>query len=442
MKTYLGKVKAGAAAASVLGLLALTACSSGSADAGASGDTSGGASGGKTEVTFAYLGDVGTEAAWDALFSEFAKMDTGITLKAIPIPTSNWAEFSNIVAQRLAGGDDIDIVQVATEGQRMFASKDVLEPLQPYFDRDAELVEDYFSDINPKLKEFNETYASNPNGEVVFVPGGFNTVGMYLNKNVFANAGVDIPEDGQWTWDEFLDAGRKVRDSGADFIRLQSAYFTTIMPFLTTNGASTFDETWTTPQVNSPEAIEAATFMRTIIEEGLSAEPGGEYDEYSLYAQDKLAIVPGGRWPVLSLREVEAVDKTVMVHWPTNTKNGSPIGWDAWNITKASDSKDAAWEFIKFLMSKEAGEYFASVGGTIVPARDSVANSNFFTDNAPEGVTRLSDAVGYATPIPSPDRGAEAQLAIEEYFHLILTGNRSPQDALNALQKELEDLAG
>src|SRR5690606_8662019 len=134
----------------------------------------------------------------------------------------------------------------------------------------------------------------------------------------------------------------------------------------------------------------------------------------------KLASLTGGRWPVLGVRDLDMVDDTVIVNWPTKVGNGSPVGWDAWNITKNSENKEAAWTFIKFLMSKEAGSYFAEVGGTIVPARVSVANSPALTDNAPEGTVRLSEAMSWATPIPSINQGAEAQKTIEEAWGTII----------------------
>ena len=134
------------------------------------------------------------------------------------------------------------------------------------------------------------------------------------------------------------------------------------------------------------------------------------------------------------------VADTVVVNWPTKTTNGSPVGWDAWNIAKNSKNQEAAWTFIKFLMSKDAGEYFATIGGTIVPARESVAKSSAFTDNAPEGSIRLSEAMSYATPIPSIDRGAEAQKVIEEAWLTIISGQGDAKATLDAAQTKLESL--
>ena len=436
MRHPISRIIAVAAAAATATAL-LVGCTGGDGGGGATGSPDSG------DLTFVYMGDADQQKAFNSLFAEFNKEYPDIELKAVGIPSGNWATFSTTVATRLAGGQKIDIIQVATEGQRLFASKGILEDLAPYIAQDQDVVDDYFGDINPNLVKFNEEFASGPDGETVFIPGGFNTMAMYLNKSVFEAAGVPIPEDGNWTWDEFVAAGKQIKEkTGAYLTGAGGGYFVDVMPWLTTNGASTFNEDWSTPTYNTPEAVESAEFARNLVEMGLAPEPGGQFDANTAFKQGKLATLNGGRWPVLGIRDMDMVDQTVVVNWPTNTTNGSPVGWDAWNITKNSQNKQAAWTFIKFLMSQEAGEYFATIGGTIVPARESVANSAAFTDNAPEGTVRLSEAMAFATPIPSIDQGAEAQKAIEEAWGTIISGQGDAQDTLDAAQEKLESLVG
>ena len=116
------------------------------------------------------------------------------------------------------------------------------------------------------------------------------------------------------------------------------------------------------------------------------------------------------------------------------------VGWNGYPIMKASKKKDDAWTFIKFLISKEGSSTFAQLGGTIVPARKSIANSQSFLEDAPKGTEYLYQALSYATPIPSPDKGAAIQKAIEDGWKQVLTGNAAPADALGKAQTALEGL--
>ncbi|PSL05148.1 carbohydrate ABC transporter substrate-binding protein (CUT1 family) [Haloactinopolyspora alba] len=402
----------------------------------------GGSDGGSTKgaLSFVYMGDAEQQDQFEKLFAEFNKVHPEIELDAQGIPSGNWATFANTVSTRIAGGQVPDIVQIATEGQRIFASKGLLEPLDDFIAQDKKLVDDYFADINPNLVKWNTEYASH-DGQTYYMPGGFNTMCLYVNTEIFAAAGVEIPAEGTWTWDEFAAAGERIKQkTGAFLIPANSGYFTDVMPWLTTNGTSPLNADWSAATLDSPEAAEAAAFVRDLVEAGLAPEPGGQFDAPSQMKQGKLATLGGGRWPVIDLRRLGLVEKTMVMAWPTRTGHGSPIGWDAWPIMKASKNKEDAWTFLKFLISKEAASFFATLGGTIVPARRSVAASPDFLDNAPAHSERLSEAVSYATPIPSPDRGAECQQVIEEAWLKVLSGNGAADETLAAANEKLGTL--
>lgn len=392
---------------------------------------------GESGLTFVYRGDANQQEAFNALFSEFNKVHSDIVLEAQGIAADDWGIFSNTVATRIAGGQVPDIIQVATEGQRIFASRNLLEPLDSFLESNAD-VDDYFDDIDPNLVEWNTRYASH-DGSPYYVPGGYNTVCLWLNKETFEAAGVPIPGE-QWTWDQFYDAAEQFRDAGVYILPISSDYFTGVMPWLLTNGASTINEDWNEAIYNSPAAIEAAEFCRTMIAEGFAPEPGGAFDVSEALAEGTLACTAGGRWPVIEMRRLDLVDKMKIVPMPQRAGYGSPVGWDAWPITRASEKKDDAWTFISFMMSTEASSFYASEGGTIVPARLSVATSDDFLQNAPEGSEYLSEAISYATPIPSPDRGAESQTLIQEAWSEVLTGQETAADALNRANLQLNDL--
>lgn len=427
-------------AAAAPAFASLASCSSGPSAAKA---TTGMGSATKGKLTFAYMGDVSQQPGFKALFALFNKKFPGITLTAQAIPSNNWATFTNAVATKIAGGSQIDVINIATEGQRLFASKGILTPLEPFIKQDQGVVDEYWSDCDANLKKWNTQYAST-DGKTYYMPGGFNTMALYANKELFAKAGVSLPES-QWTWDDFMSAGKQILNKTGAFLipaayGATSGYFIDVMPWLTTNGASTFNTDWTKATYDSPAAIESANFARSLVEQGLAPKPGGQFDAPSQMAKGKLAMFGGGRWPTINIRDLKIVDKVQIVNWPIKTGQGSPVGWDAWPITASSQNKQAAWTFIKFLISKEAGEFFATLGGTIVPARNSVANSAAFTDNAPVGSTLLSDALKYATPIPSPDRGAECQKIIEDSWLSVISGNAKAEKALPAANIKLNAL--
>jgi multiple sugar transport system substrate-binding protein len=388
------------------------------------------------ELSLAYLGTADQQKAWEALFALFAEKYPNIKLKAQANAANNWAAFFDQISTQIAGGKIPDLIQVATEGQRLFASRGLVEPIDDVLERDKEELADFFADIHPNLVTWNQQHSS-PDGKTYYLPGEFNTMCVWYNIEVLQKAGVEEPTD-DWTWDDFLAAGQKIAGTGVFGMHVEPAYFVGIMPWLLTNGASTLNDDWTQATVNTPAAIESASFMRSLVEQKISPEPGGTFDQFTAMAQGKLAMFGGGRWPVINMRNLNAIDKIKIVAWPQKTQKGSPIGWNAYPIMKGTKNKEAAWAFVKFIASKEASEYFAQQGGTIVPPRRSVANSDAFLANAPVGSEKLYAALDYSTPIPSPDKGNVVQKAIEDAWKQILSGNAKPEDALGKLNEDIQ----
>ena len=120
------------------------------------------------------------------------------------------------MATRLAGGQQLDVVQIATEGQRIFVTKGLLEPLDDYIKKDQAAMDAYYKDTPEPIRKFLQQYASK-DGKTFFMPGGYNTMALYLNTKIFTDAGVEPPTD-TWTWDEFRAAGQRSRAKTGAFL--------------------------------------------------------------------------------------------------------------------------------------------------------------------------------------------------------------------------------
>ncbi|PLS86299.1 MAG: sugar ABC transporter substrate-binding protein [Actinobacteria bacterium] len=405
--------------------------------AATTGSSSGGTGGASGAVTFTVWGDAEAAAGYKTLVDAFKKEHPNIDLRIQPVPGESWAGFFDAVSTRIAGGQIPDVIRVATEGQRLFTSRGLVEPLDPYIDTDRGELQEFFDDVHPNLMEWTRSLSST-DGKTYYLPHGFNTMCMWYSKPLFQQAGLKEPTD-DWTWNDFLYAAEKVTKPGRVFgMHMPPAYFSGAMPWLLTNGASTMNADWTKSTVADPKAIQAANFMRSLIEKGISPKPGGEYDAFGAMAQGRLAMFGAGRWPTGAMRELNYVDKIGIVAWPQKERKGSPVGWDAHPIMKDSQNKDAAWEFVKFLASKRAQEIEVLQGGATVPPRRSVAQSEAFLGNAPEGMTKLYEALSYATPIPSPNKGNVIERDIIDTFTQILAGNAKPEQALKELDQKIQ----
>ena len=80
-------------------------------------------SGDPVELQLVYYGDVNQQAAWEALFTAFNESNPDIRITPNGVAAPSWGEYVTTVATQLAGGREYDIVYVATEGQRLLASR-------------------------------------------------------------------------------------------------------------------------------------------------------------------------------------------------------------------------------------------------------------------------------------------------------------------------------
>jgi multiple sugar transport system substrate-binding protein len=217
-----------------------------------------------------------------------------------------------------------------------------------------------------------------------------------------------------------------------------AADFLGIMPWLLTNGASTMNATWTQATVDAPRAVEAVAFMRSLVAKGISPRPGGTFDPFVAATQGKLAMFGHGRLPLVTMRRLHFVDQMAIAAWPHKVAKGSPVGWQGYPIMKASPNKEAAWAFVKFIVSKKACEYFAKIGGTVTPPRRSVVQSQAYLADSPRGSEKWYQALDYATPLPSPNKGNIVETDIINALSQVLAGNADVAQALKQLNGQIQ----
>ena len=157
-------------------------------------------------LSLAYLGTADQVPAWESLFALFKTKYPNIDLTAQANPANDWAGFFDAISTQIAGGKSPDIVQVATEGQCLFASRGLVQPINDLLDRDKDELADFFADIHPNLIKWNEEYNNAADGKTYYLPGDFNTMGVWCNTDVLKAAGVDLPAD-TWTWDHLTAIG-------------------------------------------------------------------------------------------------------------------------------------------------------------------------------------------------------------------------------------------
>ena len=376
----------------------------------------------------------GEATADESLHTAFKAAYPAVELEVVGIPGGTWATFADAVSTRVAGGESYDVVMIATEGQRLFAARGLVDPIDDLLERDAGILADYFADVDPNLVNWCKTLSS-PDGQTYYLPGDFNTVGVWVNLDLFAAAGLPEP-DGEWTWDQFKEAALALTKPGEVYGAIvEAGQFAGVMPWLLTNGATALNADWTEATINSPAAIEAAQFARSFVAEGISPEPGGEFDVWTSVAQGKLGMVFSGKWPTPAVVELEFLDHVKVVKSPHKVGPGSPVGWKSFPIMKGAKNREAAWAFSRFTSSPDASQFVLYE----TPARRSIATSPEYLARSPKGAEIMYEALAYATPVAGTAKGSTIQQDIEDTWEQILIGNLEAEPALNDLNAKMQN---
>ncbi|MFC7879805.1 ABC transporter substrate-binding protein [Isoptericola sp. NPDC057391] len=177
------------------GALALTACSG---DSGAMPSDDDGGGDGDVEIRFAWWGSDDRHKTTQQIIDLFEEKNPGITV--VPDYT-DWDGYWDKLATATAGGDTPDVITQEERYLSDYASRGVI----------GEMTGVDTSEIPEDILGTGEV-----DGKLVGIPTGVNAYAMVADPQIFADAGVEMPDDTTWTWDEYVDIAGKIAKGAGD----------------------------------------------------------------------------------------------------------------------------------------------------------------------------------------------------------------------------------
>ncbi|HEX2293287.1 MAG TPA: sugar ABC transporter substrate-binding protein [Gaiellaceae bacterium] len=381
----------------------------------ASGCGGGSAEEGSGSIRFLVFGDPPELAAYRTLIRSFEAAEPEIDVELIE--ASDREDLIARLSTSLAGGSPPDLFLMNYRFYGQFAARGVLEPLAPYVEgSDAFEVDDFY----PQAVD-----AFRWNDEVTCLPQNISSLVVYYNRDLFKRFGVPVPKNGmQWSNFVFL-ASQMTRDANGqpvvgadpDLPRPNTAQaeiyglgvepsIIRLAPYVWSVGGEVVDdeEEPTRFTLDTPEAkhaIEQFFQLRTLhgvvpTDQEVEAE-----DDESRFANGRLAMLLGSRRSVPTFREAAKFDWDI-VSLPVFQEPAGILHSDAYCLTKASGSKDAAWRFVEYALGPEGAPVVARTGRT-VPSLRSVAESGAFLDPAakPKNSRVFLDGIDHIRRVPT-----------------------------------------
>src|SRR5690242_3248973 len=117
-------------------------------------------------------------------------------------------------------------------------------------------------DLRQFVPESLESYTYN--GHLYGIPRDIAPMGMYYNKDLFDAAGLPYPSD-DWTREDYLRIAKQLTQPQLDQFGCQLRIWENeLLPVLWQSGTRLLDDSRTHPVVDSPEAIDACTFLQDL----------------------------------------------------------------------------------------------------------------------------------------------------------------------------------
>jgi len=395
------------------------------------------------EIRIVVAGSNDDAPLWEELIGKFNEQFPDISARpeflTAPAGSDPWTGFFSTVQTRIAGGEKYDIVYIPTEGQLLFSSRGLIEPLDSFVEEDQATVDEFESDVEPNI--IDQFYAHAPeDGSRYFVPLGYNDTAIMYRKATFEEAGVELPVSG-WTWDEFRAKAEELKAAGIQYPMRFGTNLFDMMPWLLTNGTAVLTDDWTASRLNEPAAEEAVRFIAGFVADGLAPVPGGQFNANAAMERGELAMTFGARGGVLGLRDRGVTESDYgYVQIPSNAASGTSIGIGAFGMFADSQQKDACWSFLRFVMSQEFQDYIAEkVLMGVSPIRTSSATSDAMLQNSPDNTLELFEATKTAVLVPGVVNQAAVADPFDRFMTQMLAGTLDPAEGLATLHQQITE---
>lgn len=314
---------------------------------------------------------------------------------------------------------------------QLYALNDKIEPITGAVDA---------GDIDPAKYPESLVGLYTVNDTSYGVPKDFDTIGVWINKELFERAGVDLPAP-DWTWEDFQATAAEISANlagegsygGAGGMDGQTTYYNTILQ----TGGQVVDGD--SSGYSTPEAQDGIQFWTDLIESGGSPSMAQLTDTSAdqWFTSGKLAMYWGGSWFRSALTDVPFTDSVDVLPLPQGEEQTTVIHGVANVVAAASENKQAAQALQVFLAGEEAqraqGEF-----GSIMPAYEGTQES--FVASMPNANLQVFvDAVEYSRPLPVSANTSAWNTLESELLPQAFSGERSVAGVTEELAEKMDE---
>lgn len=380
---------------------------------------------------------------WETIVNEFED-EYHYNLQLVRQPTYSDQRRQSLVVSLEAKQPNPDIFLMDVIWIDQFVKSGWLESLDKFIQKDGFSLQPFFSKTIRQADSFNNKLYALP----VFVDVAL----LYYRKDLLDQYGYKSPPQ---TWQQLLDMSikiqkgeRKKNKSFNGFVWQGAQYeglVCTFLEFAASMGGGIIKGD--SIDINTKANVKALRFMRDLIQK-YHVSPENTYtemkeEEVRRNFQRGDALFERNwtyAWQLHQSDNSAVQGKTGMKLLPHSPGDSSVSALGGWHIgiSKYSDMKDKAWQFIKFVTSfKVQKEMLMRIGWN--PGRRDVYEDKEVLEKMPR-VKILKEAFEHTAARPTLPYYLQISEIIQRYVNNCLAGKENPEEALNTIESEVKKI--
>lgn len=370
-------------------------------------------------VTLTYgIWDNVQQPVYQKLADEYHKQHPNITIK---IELTPWEQYWTKLDTAATGGTTQDLFWMDMPHSMIYESNGILKDITSDIKND-----------NLDMSNFPEQSAASfkYDGKTYGIPKDVDAIGLWYNKKIFDAAKIPYP-DGTWNWDKIHTVAKQLTDTKkgiygfAAFYDPQIGIYNTIFQA----GGEVISKDKKTSLLDTPEAINGIKFWTQFYTDKSTptTQQMTDTDPTQMFQNGKVAMVFGGSWlQTTFLNDANAKTFADVAPLPQEKQKGVVTHSVANVISSKTQHPQEAWDFLKYLSSKEANEIVAA-SGQVIPAYKGTTDA-WVKSNTNFKLQVFVDELSYAHAYPISQNTAGWESACLDIFPKVFAGQMTAEE--------------
>lgn len=272
------------------------------------------------------------------------------------------------------------------------------------------------------------------------IPDGWNGHIAFYNKDLFDEAGVSYPIE-DWAWDEYVGIARQLSKPeeqlwGSDTIPIAWLHYN--YKFIWQNGGQVYNEDYTKCLLDSPEAIEGLQYWADLLLEAeIMPSPAQAEGMGDLFQTGRVAMQRMGTWVIGPLAEGDFAwdmlpeprgkERRTLVHTAFNV------------IPTTAENKEAAWEWLNFVVGPEGMYLYTRENATPAPRRSVNERRPWVRAGIDADWDVVPEAGEYGIVVPAPPNVGEVEKLQLDAFQAVYLGKQTAEEALTEVAPKVTE---